>query len=218
VDSTNKPYRLSSEFRASLCYLCFLGILLNSAFQTQSGAQFQMRDAVLRRGTFLFSHMYTPRVPLIRRRRRRAVTDIKNFIIAAVALRSEFEDVAANLNRILDWIDTASERGADLVCFPEIALQGYCSQPGIIEWLAETASGRSCRAIARRAREQRIASRWEWRFGSIRRSINSQVYIGPSITASALSRDTSTPAGWERGEGRPRRSSQILGAARGPPS
>ena len=40
----------------------------------------------------------------------------------------------------------------------------------------------------------------------------------PSITASALSRDTSTPAGWERGEGRPRRSSQILDAARGSPS
>ena len=44
--------------------------------------------------------------------------------VAAVTFRSEFGDVQANLGSMLDWMDRAAAHEADLVCFPEIALQG----------------------------------------------------------------------------------------------
>ncbi len=71
--------------------------------------------------------------------------------VANIALRSEFGDVRHNLSSILHWIGKAADAGADLVCFPEIALQGYCSPPDVIRQLAERPDGSSGTTISEQA-------------------------------------------------------------------
>ena len=46
-------------------------------------------------------------------------------LLACVQSDVTFADVAANLQRVLTWLDTASERDVDLVIFPECMLSGY---------------------------------------------------------------------------------------------
>ena len=46
-------------------------------------------------------------------------------LLACVQSDVTFADVSANLQRVLTWLDTASERDADLVVFPECMLSGY---------------------------------------------------------------------------------------------
>ena len=67
--------------------------------------------------------------------------DIRPLRVAAVASKSEFGDKATNLGVILDWMEKAAQQSSDLVCFPEIALQGYCTIPRIILDLAEPIHG-----------------------------------------------------------------------------
>ena len=99
--------------------------------------------------------------------------------IAAVAFRSEFGDVQANLGSMLDWMDRAADHEADLVCFPEIALQGYCSRREVIRRLAEPIDGPSCTALARRARELDITVSFGISLREGPRVYNSQVFFGP---------------------------------------
>lgn len=46
-------------------------------------------------------------------------------LLACVQSDVTFADVAANLKRVKKWLQTASERGADLVVMPECMLSGY---------------------------------------------------------------------------------------------
>ena len=46
-------------------------------------------------------------------------------LLACVQSDVTFADIAANLQRVLTWLDTASELDADLVVFPECMLSGY---------------------------------------------------------------------------------------------
>jgi predicted amidohydrolase len=46
-------------------------------------------------------------------------------LLACVQSDVTFADVAANLQRVLKWIQIASDRGADLVVLPECMLSGY---------------------------------------------------------------------------------------------
>ena len=99
--------------------------------------------------------------------------------VAAVAFRSEFGDVERNLRNMLRWIDRAADQGADLVCFPEIALQGYCTPPDVIRGLAEPMDGPSCTALQARAsaRGVTVSAGMSLREGDS--VYNSQVFLGP---------------------------------------
>jgi predicted amidohydrolase len=100
--------------------------------------------------------------------------------VAAVAMRSEFGNVEHNLSGMLRWMDVAAQRGADLVCFPEIALQGYCTLPILIRGLAETIDGPSCTALAQKASELGVTVSAGMSLREGDRVYNSQVFIGPS--------------------------------------
>ena len=67
--------------------------------------------------------------------------------VAVVSSRSEFADTQTNMANILAWIDKAADERADLVCFPEVAVQGYAADEQTVHELAEPIDGPSCRAI-----------------------------------------------------------------------
>ncbi len=100
--------------------------------------------------------------------------------VAAVAFRSEFGDVGRNLHNMLGWIDRASDQGADLVCFPEIALQGYCTPPDVIRRLAEPLDGPACTALQARASDRGITVSAGMSLREGDNVYNSQVFLGPS--------------------------------------
>jgi N-carbamoylputrescine amidase len=58
---------------------------------------------------------------------------MKNIRIAAVIFNSVVGRVGANLDRMLPWIKKAKKEGADLICFPELNVTGYCTDPAIRE-------------------------------------------------------------------------------------
>ena len=53
--------------------------------------------------------------------------------IALAQADATLGDVAANLERHLDWIARAREAGADLLVFPELSLTGYLLQDLVSE-------------------------------------------------------------------------------------
>ncbi|MDA0658800.1 MAG: carbon-nitrogen hydrolase family protein [Planctomycetota bacterium] len=100
--------------------------------------------------------------------------------VGLVPIRAEFGDVAKNLANILDWIERAGAQGAKLVCFPETALQGYCSVPEVVRRLAEPADGPSCQAIHQYAQRLGLVVSLGMSLRQGERVFNSQVFIGPS--------------------------------------
>ena len=83
--------------------------------------------------------------------------DIMN--IAVVNFESRWGDVQANLNRMLGYIECAAKRGADMIVFPEAALQGYEGDSAhegneqMHRRLAETVPGPSSEAVAELTRK-----------------------------------------------------------------
>ena len=100
--------------------------------------------------------------------------------VALVAFRAEFGDKRKNLENILAWVEKAAAEGAGLVCFPEIALQGYCTVPAVVRQLAEPADGPSCRAIVDRARRHSLVVSLGMSLLENGKMFNSQVFLGPS--------------------------------------
>ena len=74
--------------------------------------------------------------------------------IACVQMDVELGNVAANRDRVVERIRQSSERGAQLIIFPECALTGYCFE-SLEEagQFAETADGHSSETIANVCRE-----------------------------------------------------------------
>jgi predicted amidohydrolase len=68
---------------------------------------------------------------------------MNNCRVALISFESQFARPAENLRRIKQWAHTAAGEKADLVCFPEVALQGYCDDMGTIRRQAETLDGPS---------------------------------------------------------------------------
>ena len=104
----------------------------------------------------------------------------KTLRIALVSFRAEFGDVSKNLENILSWIDRSASQGAQLICFPEVALQGYCTVEKVIRRLAEEKDGSSCRAIYERANRYGIVVSLGMSLREEDRIFNSQVFLGPS--------------------------------------
>ena len=51
--------------------------------------------------------------------------DMRPSQIALVSLESQFGQSQRNLEHIVAWTRDAAKQNADMVCFPEISLQGY---------------------------------------------------------------------------------------------
>ncbi len=59
------------------------------------------------------------------------VSTMQNIRIAAVTCRSPVGEIDHNLTQTVHWTQQAKAAGADLVCFPELNISGYCNQPEI---------------------------------------------------------------------------------------
>jgi N-carbamoylputrescine amidase len=76
--------------------------------------------------------------------------------IAAVMFNSPLNQTQRNLERMLAWIKASKKQAVDLICFPELNITGYSSQP-VIKEAAETVPGPISRCLEKIARQQRVS-------------------------------------------------------------
>jgi predicted amidohydrolase len=77
---------------------------------------------------------------------------MKDIRIAAVIFNSVVGQVQRNLDRMRPWIEKARAEGADLICFPELNVTGYSSDPTIKD-SAETIPGAISQQLEQMARD-----------------------------------------------------------------
>ena len=65
-------------------------------------------------------------------------------------------DTRANLNKMLEMVDSAAAVGADLVVFPELAYTGYFLESFDLQSLAEPVDGPFVQQLRKKAKEKRI--------------------------------------------------------------
>jgi len=75
--------------------------------------------------------------------------------IAAVIFNSVVNQARNNLDKMLPWVKEAKGRGADLICFPELNVTGYSTNPDIKK-SAEPIPGTASRHLVQMAREHQI--------------------------------------------------------------
>ena len=75
--------------------------------------------------------------------------------IAAITCQSPVGEIERNLAEIIEWTCKAKTAGADLVCFPELTITGYCNRPEMAD-IAQTIPGRVSVELARLAAEESI--------------------------------------------------------------
>lgn len=83
-------------------------------------------------------------------------TEMKDIRVAAVISRSPALQIARNLEKTLSQARAAAGQGADIVCFPEMNLSGYCNTEEI-RTVAETVPGPLSEKLAELAGELDIA-------------------------------------------------------------
>jgi N-carbamoylputrescine amidase len=81
---------------------------------------------------------------------------MKNIRIAAVIFNSIVNEVDSNLKRMAPLIEQAKDRGAELICFPELNVTGYSTKASI-EDAAEPIPGPISRCLQQMAREFQMA-------------------------------------------------------------
>jgi predicted amidohydrolase len=77
---------------------------------------------------------------------------MKDLRAALVVCRCPVGEIAENLQCTAAWSRRAAERGADLVCFPELNISGYCNQP-VMSRLAQPIPGPITRDLSSMADE-----------------------------------------------------------------
>jgi len=76
--------------------------------------------------------------------------------IAVVVSNARLGYTSQNLSKIADWVQKARKEGAALVCFPELQVTGYHTQP-LIKDYAEPVPGPSSRQLETLAKNNNIA-------------------------------------------------------------
>lgn len=124
------------------------------------------------------------------------------FIAACVQIAITPNDVQANVDKGIDWLERAvSEHEADLVVFPETVTTGY--ETGLCAedlWdLVDGASGRITRDVQLAAKSLGVHVIWgSYRRGPVRGQVyNSAILIGPDGDIIGIY-DKTHPAPWER--------------------
>jgi len=83
------------------------------------------------------------------------VTTMKDIRIAAVIFNATVNQTQHNLDRMLPWIEEAKNKGADLICFPELNVTGY-STDSVIQDSAEPIPGTISRQLEQMAQTAEI--------------------------------------------------------------
>jgi len=95
-----------------------------------------------------------------------------------ISFESRFGRPRENLTRILKWVRAAGKEGADLVCFPEVALQGYCDDADTMRRQAATVDGPMCAELAKVAGECGLVVSVGMALLVDEKLLNAQVFIG----------------------------------------
>jgi predicted amidohydrolase len=80
---------------------------------------------------------------------------MKNIRIAAVTCPSFVGEIDRNLAETAAWTRRARHAGAQLVCFPELNITGYCNRPEMAR-IAQSIPGRASQALLRLAADEDI--------------------------------------------------------------
>jgi predicted amidohydrolase len=80
---------------------------------------------------------------------------MRDIRIAAVTCASRVGEIDHNLTETAAWTRKARQAGAELVCFPELNITGYCNRPEMAR-IAQTIPGRASRELARIAAHEGI--------------------------------------------------------------
>ena len=102
-----------------------------------------------------------------------------NITVALVCLKSRFGKPDENLSNMLAWIEQAAGRGADLVCFPEVAVQGYFTDKNLMHRQAETIDGPICNRLIEAAKTHELAISTGMALRDGGKIFNAQVFLGP---------------------------------------
>ena len=85
---------------------------------------------------------------------------MKDIRIAAVIFNSTVNQTQQNLDRMAPWVKKAKKEGADLICFPELNVTGYSTDP-VIKNSAEPIPGPISRQLEHMAQADHIVIRSE---------------------------------------------------------
>jgi len=98
--------------------------------------------------------------------------------VALISFKSRFARPAENFGRISQWVRTAAGQSANLVCFPEMALQGYCDDVDAIRRHAETLDGAMCAELTAVAGECGLIISLGMALRVDDNLLNAQVFVG----------------------------------------
>jgi N-carbamoylputrescine amidase len=80
---------------------------------------------------------------------------MRDICIAAITCDAFVKEVDRNLATTVAWTEKAKQAGADLVCFPELNITGYCNRPEISE-SALPVPGTATDQLSQLAQEQSV--------------------------------------------------------------
>jgi predicted amidohydrolase len=80
---------------------------------------------------------------------------MQNIRIAAITCPSPVGEIDHNLAETVAWTRKAKQAGAELVCFPELNITGYCNRPEMAQ-LAQSIPGRASDELLRLAADEDI--------------------------------------------------------------
>ena len=99
--------------------------------------------------------------------------------IAMVSFLSRFNRVQANVTHMIEFMGEAARCQAELICFPELAVQGLFTDAATMGQSAEPLDGPACRQLIEAAREYHIvvSTGMAVKTGNST-MVNAQVYLG----------------------------------------
>ncbi|MCH2202525.1 MAG: carbon-nitrogen hydrolase family protein [Fuerstiella sp.] len=97
---------------------------------------------------------------------------------AVVSMASRFGRPAENLERIISWSKQAAEQEADIVCFPEICLQGYHTDVSLMHQQAELLEGPCCERLVEAAGRSDLVISVGMAIRQEEKVFNAQVFFG----------------------------------------
>lgn len=80
----------------------------------------------------------------------------RNYIIAAVQMKSVMKDKSHNLDKAMDLVEKAAEDGAQLICLPELFYQGYHLSQEEFVATAEYPEGTMFQQLSKLAKDKKI--------------------------------------------------------------
>ena len=81
---------------------------------------------------------------------------MKDITLAAVSLKSRPAQPGENFQRHLSWIKNAKDQGADICCFPEMSVTGFCTDYKLFFEASEPVEGDSTQKMIETAKQYDI--------------------------------------------------------------